>query len=366
MERKRTIVSDVDDTISVTVNRDYANAIPIQPVIDKLNRLYDEGWHIIYSTARGQLSANFDLDKINKTRKPVLEKWLKENGVKYHELIMGKPFADYYLDDKAMLPEQFLSEDFGLKMEGRSGADVSRVGNLVMKVCANAQMQVDWYANCPEGVLIPKVTDSAPSVYRMEYIKENSSFSDSTARDLIKAVELFMDTPCMDEYQGEFMDYAKYCVRKLPKAFAELILMYADDWEVYCQARQSFCHGDLTLTNCIHTKEGTVFIDPSVQKGVWNSWLIDIGRIFQSLFMRYEEKYLGHERIYSKDFFVPYIREHFHLPEPLCYLMTVLIYARIWHHQVEHSEEDGKKTMEDLTWLLKKLGEASVRRNNRL
>ena len=41
-----TLVFDIDDTISIHKNRDYKNAIPIQPVIDKLNRLHDEGLYI--------------------------------------------------------------------------------------------------------------------------------------------------------------------------------------------------------------------------------------------------------------------------------------------------------------------------------
>jgi len=35
------------------------------------------------------------------------EKWLKDNRVCYDELIFGKPAADVYVDDKAVLPEDF-------------------------------------------------------------------------------------------------------------------------------------------------------------------------------------------------------------------------------------------------------------------
>ena len=40
MYHKR-IICDIDDTISITKNRDWENAEPIRNVIDKLNYLYD-------------------------------------------------------------------------------------------------------------------------------------------------------------------------------------------------------------------------------------------------------------------------------------------------------------------------------------
>jgi len=65
----------------------------------KINKLYDEGHIIKIFTARGQGSGN-DFSKITK-------KQLKLWGVKYNELL-EKPEADFYVDDKAMTPGDFL------------------------------------------------------------------------------------------------------------------------------------------------------------------------------------------------------------------------------------------------------------------
>jgi len=35
------------------------------------------------------------------------EKQLKDWGCKYHELIMGKPHADYFIDDKGINSDEF-------------------------------------------------------------------------------------------------------------------------------------------------------------------------------------------------------------------------------------------------------------------
>ena len=105
-----TFVIDVDDTICFTINRDFDNSIPNQPVIDKINKLYDKGWEIILFTARGAKSCN-TLEEKEKKYRDITERWLKKHNVKYHALMFGKPNADYYVDDKNISINEFLEMD---------------------------------------------------------------------------------------------------------------------------------------------------------------------------------------------------------------------------------------------------------------
>lgn len=353
MERKKTLVVDVDDTISRTENRDYANSIPYTSMIRKLNNLYDNGWDVIYFTARGQLSANKDLEVINNTRLPVLVKWMEDNGVKYTEVLFGKPFGDYYIDDKAIRPDEFLGMSFD-NFEGRSGAEVSRVGDLVIKVAENTQMQVDWY-NHNQFVLAPRVVDNAPSVYRMEYIDGTPGWLNLQASTIVQAVEAiksFKDNDPMPGYSGLYDDYLERCIRKLPGAMKHVIRQIAGGFN----PEQSFCHGDLTLTNMIVKPDGQVyFIDPSIQKDIWSSYMIDVGRLMQSLRGRYEEKFLGAPIDDTKSVYVPYILEQVSIDEEDADIMELLIHCRIWHHQKRHSVADGKETMKQIWKLIEKL-----------
>ena len=57
-----------------------------------VNKLFDEGNEIIIFTARGS-TTNIDWTKQT-------EKQLSEWNVKYHKLLLGKPYADIYIDDK--------------------------------------------------------------------------------------------------------------------------------------------------------------------------------------------------------------------------------------------------------------------------
>jgi hypothetical protein len=89
------IYIDIDETICESPeNRDYTTAIPIQKNIVKANKLYDEGHTIIYWTARGTTTG---IDW-----REVTEKQFSDWGIKYHDLKLGKPYYDLFIDDKNM------------------------------------------------------------------------------------------------------------------------------------------------------------------------------------------------------------------------------------------------------------------------
>jgi len=98
-------VFDVDGVIAQFREKlDYAKAEPNEKMIKIVNQLYDCGNEIILFTARGYVTG---IDW-RETTQSQMKSW----GVKYHELHMGKPNADYYVDDK-MLSLDFLYEEFG-------------------------------------------------------------------------------------------------------------------------------------------------------------------------------------------------------------------------------------------------------------
>jgi len=98
---------DLDGTICDTPLRPsdlkpgYLEATPFPFMVEQVNRLYDEGNHIIIMTARGRGSG---IDWTDWTIKQ-LNMW----GVKYHELepMFHKPTADIFIDDKGMNVEEW-------------------------------------------------------------------------------------------------------------------------------------------------------------------------------------------------------------------------------------------------------------------
>ena len=104
----KSLVVDFDDTLSFATNRDWDNALPNLPLIEQLNLLYNKGCTIHIVTARGQLSCHGDIELADKKNRQQIETWLNRYGVLYTDLSFQKKYADYYIDDKAIKPEQFI------------------------------------------------------------------------------------------------------------------------------------------------------------------------------------------------------------------------------------------------------------------
>ena len=96
------IYVDIDGTICTQDNMNdsggYKNAQPRHEQIYKINKLYDKGNTIIYWTARGTVTQIdwFDLVKSQ------LTSW----GCRYHDVRVGKPQYDLWIDDKSKRIEE--------------------------------------------------------------------------------------------------------------------------------------------------------------------------------------------------------------------------------------------------------------------
>ena len=104
-------VFDIDGTICTKVeDGDYSKAEPIRERIKIINKLYDEGNTIIFQTARGMgRSSNsqaFAWQFFEKSTKQQLKNW----GVKYHQLFLGKPGGDIYIDDKGFPADNYFDQ----------------------------------------------------------------------------------------------------------------------------------------------------------------------------------------------------------------------------------------------------------------
>ena len=107
---RRVVLVDIDETICFyPKKRQYDLAEPSKENIAKINQLYDDGWYVVYWTARGgsQRSKSLGRCYYEFTWKQ-LESW----GCKFHDLATGskgayiKPACDMVIDDKAKRIEE--------------------------------------------------------------------------------------------------------------------------------------------------------------------------------------------------------------------------------------------------------------------
>jgi hypothetical protein len=100
------ICFDLDNTLVSypTVPYDYTTVKPITNMINILNKLKDEGHHIIIHTARRMKTHNNNIGLVIKDIALITINTLEKFNIKYDELIFGKPYADIYIDDKSINP----------------------------------------------------------------------------------------------------------------------------------------------------------------------------------------------------------------------------------------------------------------------
>jgi len=106
-------VIDIDGTICTkAVDGNYSASEPLIERINKVNKLYDEGHTIIFQTARGMGRFANDPQEAIETFYELTVTQLDNWGVKYHQLFLGKPAGDVYVDDKGIKDEDFFRNEF--------------------------------------------------------------------------------------------------------------------------------------------------------------------------------------------------------------------------------------------------------------
>jgi uncharacterized HAD superfamily protein len=85
------LIIDLDGTIC-TEEKTYSRSLakPIKGSVKKINGLYNDGHIIIIYSSRTWMEYEMTSD------------WLRKHGIKYHQLVLGKPIGDLWIDDRAL------------------------------------------------------------------------------------------------------------------------------------------------------------------------------------------------------------------------------------------------------------------------
>lgn len=90
---KKTYVIDFDGTICFKDNK------PNTLLINKINELFEKGNTILINSASSW------------QKYWVITTWLSKHQVQHHDLILGRPWGDYYVDDKMLSLKEFVEGD---------------------------------------------------------------------------------------------------------------------------------------------------------------------------------------------------------------------------------------------------------------
>jgi capsule biosynthesis phosphatase len=305
MGYERRVVVDLDDTISYTLNRDWENAEPIQPTIDKINQLYAMGWEVYIVTARGQLSCNGDCDAAAVKYRDQVEAWLQKHNVKYTVLSFNKILAAYYVDDKMLSPESFAQLDIEVLRQGQSGAVVERRGDRVFKTGDRVKNEAAWYLLARSYMLeyIPEVYSFVGSMLSLEFIKNIPPRMITGAHieavcSVLKKISMFeaassspfstMVTRVVDHING----WTSFGVdpEKSQRLSRDIVqASYQYPWNKV----RTFSHGDMSLDNILWSESGIKLIDPIFDPLCYSSMVLDAGKFLHSLRRQHRDQALA-------------------------------------------------------------------------
>lgn len=280
-----TLVVDYDDTIATTFNRDWEHAQPNQPLIDRLNELYDQGWTIHIVTARGQLSCNGDSDAADKKYRAQIERWLADHDVKYTDLSFQKKLAAYYIDDKGITPDDFVEKFHRVQLKGGwSGATVyyDKLSDAVYKTAPNSISAVEWYkAAHALGVHVPKVYSLIGTTIKMSRLPEYSGSVES----VLDIIQRFSNYPPLHSVKPQ--SYVNRCLARVEDVLEKKTrdTLYDALTKVMQDTASTFSHGDMSYTNvmgCIGSPITPCLIDPINDPSLYSSYYIDYAKLYMS------------------------------------------------------------------------------------
>lgn len=284
-----TLVVDFDDTLAITLNRDWENATPNIELIKKLNGLYEQGWTIHVVTARGQISCAGDSVAADKKYRKQIEEWLTNNNVKYNSLSFEKKLGAYYIDDKGITPSDFVlhfeQEELG---GGMSGASViyDKISNTVQKTAKNTHEAVAWYEYAQKHFNTPEIISVIGNTIKMEKLFEY----DGGIGKILDVAHSFKYHPALNIGLADRAGmYTKRCVSRIKKILRDDTLDFdfiesCIEWAMY-KTPQSFSHGDFSISNIMTDRfhKKVYLIDPINDPTLPSSWVMDIAKLYMSI-----------------------------------------------------------------------------------
>jgi capsule biosynthesis phosphatase len=288
------IVVDFDDTLSFCTNRDWDNATPNTELIAKLNKLATSGWIIDVFTARGSLSCSTRQEADDKYRIQI-ETWLQRHSVNYSSLSFDKPLAAWYIDDKAVTPESFISDVHIEQMTGGlSGADVYSEGTYVYKTSDDSKSVVQWYQIASEAMLpVPEVKSLIGNTIKMEKIQGIhivEAINKYGVYRVMGIVAQLLQDMSQVQYTGKFEQKVHTYIDRL-NHHAKHHSLHIGDIISKCKSVlennvliANFAHGDFSESNLIIGSDYSItMIDPLYKPAQFSCTLLDAAKLYATI-----------------------------------------------------------------------------------
>ena len=313
---KLRICFDLDGTLVTNpqIEKEYSTVLPITKNIEYLKYLKSLDHYIIIYTARRMRTHNSNTGKVIKDIGQITLDTLDKFGIPYDEIYFGKPWADYYIDDKAINVYQDLEKDLGIYNNKIDERDFNQIIMTNMEIVikkgdmAKLQGEIYWYKNIPPSIttLFPAFIKDDNNGYMIEkingiglsYIYLKESMTSEILLNYLNCIDEIHNSAICNDKIGIYANYTNkikerynsFDYSKFPNnndIYMKLCNYFAEYEKNNC-AIVSVIHGDPVFSNVIVTKDMEFkFIDMRGKQGdiytIFGDKLYDYAKIYQSL-----------------------------------------------------------------------------------
>jgi capsule biosynthesis phosphatase len=307
---------DLDNTLVSfpKINGDYTTVEPIQQNIDMLRHLYKMGHTIIIYTARRMNTHKGNIGKVMADIGKITFDTLEKFDIPCHELIFGKPHADYYIDDLAISAFDNLEKVFGYHNTDVFPRDHNVIEKVnfetIKKRSQDLSGEIYYYQNIPtnikeyfpillnhdekftwyqiekiNGILISKLYlggELTESV--LEKVMSSLTEIQSSVTEINQEIDIYANYS--DKIRQRYCEY-DYTHFDRHEQVYEYLIKNLDEYKSNKKGKIKVIHGDPVFTNILLTTHKLKFIDMrgkiGNEKSIFGDWLYDWAKLYQSL-----------------------------------------------------------------------------------
>ncbi len=342
IEKKR-FCFDLDNTLVTfpKILNDYTTVKPKIKNIKFLNFLHSLGHHIIIFTARRMKTHKGDIKKVKKDIEQLTIKQLKSFKIKYDELIFGKPYAHFYIDDLSINPTENLNIKLGYYETSdnmtRKFNEIIVGEKITIKNSKNFKIlnnEINFLKNIPKKIknLFPKLNTYGKNFYKMDTIKGlklsyllvNNLLTNDDLTNIyenlciIHSSKAKMRNNKLNIYENYYkklkvrLNEDQHVIKKFGSINFDKLNNYLIKYEKFDKGKIGLIHGDPVLSNIIKkTNDDLIFLDPRGSLGdqftLYGDINYDFSKVYQSLY-GYENIILDKKINYN---YLEDLRNHF-------------------------------------------------------
>jgi capsule biosynthesis phosphatase len=314
---------DIDNTL-VIMDGQYTKGILIEKNVNFLKMLKQQGHTIILYTARRMKTHDGNVGKVIADVGTKTIQFLEKNNIPFDEIYFGKPYADFYIDDKAINAYNDLEKEIGVYQNNIKERSINNIEHTEIPVIikkgekTKISGEIYYYTSIPNDLknLFPVMFKHTTDSYTLEkihginmsflYIKEHMTLDifESIFTALRRIHSHKPQSQDHDVLKRQMYDHYKkrltdrktnhiYDILPDSSRVYEILSSFFELYETHDIGCVTMIHGDPVFSNIIMEKQSNIkFID---MRGILLNELTiygdpryDVAKIMQCL-MGYDE-----------------------------------------------------------------------------